>query len=249
MIEHKGLFKTFTFVARQEDTSDDGLALHDGGTSTSAYRGLYKLHYPRSWDINKPIFCQVQSAVIAGMPRINQTNYAQVPRNFAIRSNSLSGAGNIIESKRHRGNIDVGGLGTATEPYGDGDRIPVQQSNILALVPNTSFLDYKFDADIPSDDFLSADMYKVTYQNDVDFTSCAVRVPVNSSQTMIDIYCTAEYDIPQNFSAGYGGTTPTYKLRTMYRLEAGGAGAGPPLNSSGQVGGGWDIVLKFFTPI
>ena len=250
MIENKGLYKTFTFVARQEDTSDDGLATIYP-YSTSAYKGVYKLQYPRDWDINKPIYVAVQSAVISGIPRLNQQLWAQCPRNFAIRSNSLSGAGNVIEAKRHRGDIDANGIGTAVVDFGDGERIPVEQSNLLALVPNTSFLNYDFDADIPSNSFLSFNMYKVVYQNDVDFTTCATRVPTNSSQTQIDLYITCEYDTPQNFTAGSTTTKPEFKLRTFNRL-IGGTGVTPipaPLNSSGIVGGGWDIVLKFFTPI
>ena len=241
----ESLFKVLTIYCRQEVSNWNGVAAE--GSNTSAYRGRYKLILPQDWDCSKPTYCAVESVSIVGLPVADE-----MPRSFAVRSNAFAGE-NVLEAKRWRQDIDVGGVGTAASPYGlnaDTNEVEVSTSNLLALIPNTMFLNYAFDTDIPAAGYLSRNFYKVDWKQDVNFTSLGNKLTLSSAMSIFDLYISSNYDVDTPYSSGYAGTTPAnnYKVPLLNRPTQAGT-TGPTALNSSSVGGGFTIVLKIYQPI
>ena len=243
-MKKRRLFRVMKLIARQENTSFQGAG---GGApapsvpNTSAYRGFYKLQFPDEWDIQAPTYCSVEQVVIAGIP-IDLTTGDQMPRSYSIRSDALGGAGNIEEAKRWRRNITT--PAGAVSPYGSNPNDPADPnietatSNLLATIPNPMSLRFAYAAQQPpAADYNTGKCYKIIWENEAELTTCGIRVPLTSAQTMIDIYITANYDYPQ---MNVGGTAMETRLKLVQFFDA------QPLASTGQVGGGWDCTIVFY---
>ena len=246
-MKKRRLFRVMKLIARQENTSwqgAGGAAPPSSVPNTSAYRGFYKLEFPDEWDIQAPTYCCVEQATIAGIP-IDLATGDQLPRSYSIRSNALSGAGNIEEAKRWRRNITT--PAGAVSPYGlnpnnpKDPNIETATSNLLATIPNPMSLNFGYAAwrntQATSANYNTGHCYKIIWENDAELTTCGVRVPLTSAQTMVDIYITANYDFPQ---MNVGGTAMETKLKLVQFFDE------QPLQQCGQVGGGWDLTIVFY---
>ena len=167
-------FRVMKVLCKRTNTDTTSVGAEGWDCNTTAHEGRFKLKFPQSWDLEKPIYVAVTSVSITGIPCFNQdfiniagtASMSCCPRSFAIRSNALGSAGNILEAKRYRGQItgiddrrmasgltnpapaavpyssmEFLGIQTnqAPPPYNlppDLEEIPVVQSNILQLVPN-----------------------------------------------------------------------------------------------------------------
>ena len=241
------LFRVMKVLCRQENTSWDGTGPNANTATTDAYRGEFKLKFPQAWDINSPTCVAVESVTIAGIPTWNNTpgkGGPQIPRSFSVRSDTLA-SNAVMEAKRWRKDVDnAGGVADASQPYSatDTDWIDTDKSNILQIVPNTFNLNWKFDAAVAGD--LSAAeasyyFYSLFFQQPVNLRTTGNQVPNTLAQTKMDLYITANYDFPQRNTTG---TDLETKLLPANPYD----GLAGPAATSGQVGGGWDIMLVFY---
>ena len=176
-------FRVMKVLCKRTNTDTTSVGAEGWDCNTTAHEGRFQLKFPQSWDLEKPIYVAVSSVSITGIPCFNQDFWfiagtypmSCCPRSFAIRSNALGAAGNILEAKRYRGQItgiDDRRMGSgltnpapAAVPYSsteflgiqtnqappphnlppDLEEIPVYQSNILQLVPNNFNMNYKND--------------------------------------------------------------------------------------------------------
>ena len=261
--------KVVTLICRQQVATYAGGAEPAVGSNTSAYRGTYKLQLPQGWDCNRPTYLAVESVDIYGIPMGYDplTSSGQLPFEFQLRSDALAGEG-VFEAKRWRGDINVGdGDDTAAAPYATtdgGHEIEISPSNILQTITNTQVLNQIRDntnvnasancnlngrpSELPSvvdlDNFISNYFYKVNWKRAVDFTSLGHKLTLNSAQSMIDVYITANGDVGNTYT---DGTVYENKLKLM-NAPCPDAKIGPSYATGGVSGGGWTVVLKIFQP-
>ena len=176
-------FRVMKILCKRGNTDTTQTGSEGMDSNIAAYKARFKLKFPTGWDLTKNMYVAVASVSITGIPCFNQdfifiggtASMSCCPRSFAIRSNALGAAGNILEAKRYRGQItgiDVRRLtsgltnpapaavpyssteflgiqtGQAPPPYNlppDLDEIPVVQSNILQLIPNDFNMNFKND--------------------------------------------------------------------------------------------------------
>ena len=241
-MKKRRLFRTMKLIARQQNTSYSGDGLDPASVpNTSAFRGFYKLEFGQDWDINAPTYVVCDMAIISGIP-VDLATGNQLPVSFAIRSNSLSGSGNIEEAKRWRRNITTAAGAVASyglNPNNQKDpNIEVSTSNLLAIIPNTMALNYEYQADQPDPEtFNTGSSYKLIYENPAEITTCGIRIPVSSAQSVIDVFITASYDYPQMNTEGDALDT---RLQLVSYFDR------QPLVAQGMVGGSWLVSLIFY---
>ena len=106
-------FRVMKMLCKRSNTDTNQTGSEGMDSNIAAYDGRFKLKFPTGWDVSKPIYVAVSSVSITGIPCFNQdfifiggtASMSCCPRSFAIRSNALGAAGNILEAKRYRGQI------------------------------------------------------------------------------------------------------------------------------------------------
>ena len=261
--------KVVTLVCRQQVATYAGGGEPSVGSNTSAYKGTYKLQLPQGWDCNRPTYLAVEAVDIYGIPMGYDplTSSGQIPFEFQLRSDALTGEA-VYEAKRWRGDINVGdGDDTAAATYATtdgGDEIEISPSNLLQTIPNTQVLNQIRDNTninasancnltgratgaaypVDLDNFISNYFYKVNWRKAVDFTSLGHKLTLNSAQSMIDLYFTANGDIGNTYT---DGTVYENRLKLM-NAPCPDAKIGPSYATAGVSGGGWTVVLKIYQP-
>lgn len=230
-------FRVMKVLCKRSNTDTTILGQEHWECNTTGHEGRFQLKFPDQWDLTAPIYVAVASVSISGIPCWNQ-DHAYIgqanamsccPRSFAIRSNALGSAGNVLEAKRYRGQITgidtrriqtalVAGVpaaipysstkflgiqtGEMPPPVGlpaDLEEIPVYQSNILQLVPNTFNMNWENDqwtdkSGVWMPFSYTTMYYGVFWKKAVKLGTSGLRVPMDNAQTIIDLYITANYD-------------------------------------------------------